>query len=304
VVVCVGLSGLGKPLDEDHVFRAEKFSQLSGLPLNAPVTPAALVAVLSHPLGGLKNIPETARRICLLNQADNELLQDQAEIVASGLLETFSAVVVSALGMAEGAFSGIHTVYEKTAGIILAAGGARRMGQPKLLLPWRGEPLIRHTARQAIEAGLSPLVVVTGSNHEAVEHVLAGLPVQLVHNPDWEAGQSTSVKHGLAALSLESGSAAFLLGDQPQIPAQLIRSLIKKHSHTLAPVTCPRVGEQRANPVLFDRVTFADFASLSGDAGARQILNRYPIDYLPWDDQSLLWDVDTPEDYARLQNAA
>jgi molybdenum cofactor cytidylyltransferase len=315
VVVCVGLSGLGKALDEAHVFRAEKFSQLSGLPLNAPITLSALATVLSHPEGGIKNIPDTARRICLLNQADDESLQRQAKMIATQILGAYSAVVVTSLGLADGSvkpalplsfpepFSGIHAIYEKAGGIILAAGGARRMGQPKLLLPWRGEPIIRHTARHALEAGLSPLVVVTGSNGERVEQALDGLPVQFIHNPDWQMGQSTSVKCGLAALPADCGSVAFLLGDQPQIPAHLVRALVEKHSRSLAPLTCPLVGEQRGNPVLFDRSTFADFATLTGDAGARQIINRYPVDYLPWHDQSLLWDVDTPEDYARLQDA-
>jgi molybdenum cofactor cytidylyltransferase len=312
VVVCVGLSALGQPLDESHVFRASIFSQLSGLPLGEKVTLSALAAVLCHPLGGQKNIPAAARRICLLNQADTPALQAQAQSLARHLLGSFAAVVITTLNQPPGhagapksipgqqPFAGIHAVYEAEAGVILAAGGASRMGQPKLLLDWHGEAIIRHSVKSALQAGLDPVVVVTGAHVDGVSAALADLPVKLVHNPDWNAGQSTSVKIGLSALPPETGAVAFLLGDQPQIPPTLVRALLEQHRRTLAPITCPLIAQQRGNPVLFDRVTFPEFYSLEGDAGARQIFSRHPLDYLPWHDQSLLMDVDTPDDYNRL----
>lgn len=315
VVVCVGMSGLEQPLNEEHVFRSEIFSRLSGLSLNEPINVAALSAVLMHPEGGLKNIPTGARRICLLNQADTPALQAKAQALALRLQEKYEVVVIAALGLAGQKyeeketlqppieFTGIHAVFERAAGIVLAAGGASRMGQPKLLLPWRGEPLIRHTVRTALAAGLSPVVVVTGADADAIQNALSGLPVQYVHNPNWQVGQSTSVKCGLAALPPDVGAAAFLLGDQPQIPIQLVSALLEQHRRTLAPITCPLIGQQRGNPVLFDRVTFPEFFNLQGDAGARQIFSKYSLDYLPWHDQSLLLDVDTPEDYARLKES-
>jgi len=315
VVVCAGLSALGQPLDEDHVFRAAIFSQLCGLPLGQALTPAALAAVLIHPGGGLKNIPAAARRICLLNQADTPVLQSQAQDMARLLLGSFAAVVITSLKLPQAPvrvqkmlprqalFSGIYAVYEAEAGVVLAAGGASRMGQPKLLLPWRGEPIIRHSVKNALLAGLNPVVVVTGAEADGIAAALAGLPVKLVHNPDWKSGQSTSVKAGMAALPPETGAAAFLLGDQPQIPVTLLRALLEQHRRTLAPITCPLIGQQRGNPVLFDRSTFAGFFELEGDAGARQIFSHYPLDYLPWHDQSLLMDVDTPGDYDRLIRA-
>jgi len=313
VVVCAGLSALGRPLDEKNVFRAQLFAQLSGLSIGETLTPEALAAVLANPAGGLKNIPPNARIICLLNQADTPALQAQAMALGQMLPGSFSAVVIAALKpgglplevqpclLVQNGFKGIHAVLEPAGGVVLAAGGAARMGQTKLLLPWRGEPLIRHSARTALQAGLDPVIVVTGANAPEISNALEGLPVKLAFNPDWQNGQSTSVKCGLAALPPQTGSALFLLGDQPQIPVTLIRALLEKHQTTLAPITCPLIGQQRANPVLFDRVTFADFSSLTGDSGARQIFSRYPLDYLPWHDQNLLLDVDTPADFNRLQ---
>ncbi|MBI5953872.1 MAG: putative selenium-dependent hydroxylase accessory protein YqeC [Chloroflexi bacterium] len=97
VVHVTGLSSLGKPLIDEYVHRAEIFSQLSGLPLGSPITPQAIVEVLTHPQGGLKNIPPQARRIALLNQADTPELQSVGWSMARELLGHFDSVVVGSL---------------------------------------------------------------------------------------------------------------------------------------------------------------------------------------------------------------
>jgi molybdenum cofactor cytidylyltransferase len=195
----------------------------------------------------------------------------------------------------------VWAVHERVAGIILAAGAGERMGgQVKLLLPWRGETLVRTVARTALEGGLRPVVVVSGAHADEIEAALSDLPVELAHNPDWRAGQSTSVRVGVEALPGETGAAVFLLGDQPQTPAALVRALRDEHARSLAPVVAPVVGGRRANPVLFDREVFADLRALQGEAGGRQVFERHGVHPLPWDDERQLWDVDTPEDYERL----
>ena len=177
------------------------------------------------------------------------------------------------------------------------------MGQAaqKPLLLWRGDPFIRHVARTALGAGLSPVVIVAGAYTAEIRAAAADLPVMLVHNPEWEAGQSTSVRCGLQALPDPIGSAVFLLADQPQIPIELVQALADRHAHTLSPIVAPLIGDRRGNPVLFDRVTFADLRLLTGDVGGRAVFARHPIAYVPWHDANLLLDVDTPEDYQRLQ---
>jgi len=192
---------------------------------------------------------------------------------------------------------------ESVAGIILAAGASQRMGQPKPLLLWRGKPFICHVARTALDAGLTPVVIVTGARADEVRAALADLPVGIAYNPNWTEGQSTSVQAGLQSLPPETDAAIFLLADQPHIPVELLRALLEQHVQTRAPIVAPLIGEQRGNPVLFDRSTFPDLMSLQGDAGGRQVLSRYPITYVPWDDPKLLLDVDTLEDYERLLNS-
>ncbi len=81
-----------------------------------------------------------------------------------------------------------------------------------------------------------------------------------------------------------------------------MQALTEAHTRTLAPILAPMVAGQRANPVLFDRLTFPDLMALNGDVGGRAIFGKYQVTYLPWHDEGLLLDVDTPEDLERLRD--
>lgn len=317
VVQVVGLSCLGKPLQEEYVHRVEIFARLSGLHPGNPITGEAITRVLSHPDGGLKNIPTAARRVIVLNQADTAALQSAASKMVRPLLAAYDSVIIARLQDQK-----IYAVHERVAAVVLAAGDSSRYGKTKQLLDWHGEPFVRAVAKTALEAGCSPVVVVTGADAEQVERAVKDLPVMIVHNPAWKEGQAGSIRVGLEHLpqirrgtdSAESGNLAvglgrgwegagaaiFLLADQPQVDALVLRALIEKHAEGLYPVVAPMVMDRRANPVLFDRVTFNDLASLQGDVGGRAILHKHKVEYLPWHDDRLLLDVDTPEMYRRL----
>jgi len=301
VIVVAGLSGLGKALTEEWVYRPEEFAALAEMPADAQIDTGALVKVLRHAQGGLKNIPAGAVRIALLNQADTDDLRAQAEQSAGGLLGAYRRVVAASLrgAGADGAEAEIHAVYQATAGIVLAAGAAQRMGQPKQLLAWQGEPLVRRQARIALEAGLDPVIVITGAYADQVAGALAGLKLRVVNNSEWAAGQSTSLRAGLAGVGKDSGSAVFLLADQPFVDAEVIRRLVAEHARTLAAIIAPLVGGRRANPVLFDRRTFGDLAELEGDSGGRQVMGKWGVHLVEWEDARLLVDVDDMEDYLR-----
>lgn len=297
VVHVTGLSALGMPLAEQHVHRAEQFSQLSGLAPGEIITSQALLKILTHPMGALKNIPKNAKRIELLNQADTPELQSIGGELARSLVNHFDSVVVGSLE-----HETIRLI-EPTAGVILAAGSSSRYGELKQLLDWKGKPFVRHVAETALRAGLEPVVVVTGFRHAEIESQLRDLPVNLVRNPEFEQGQSASVKKGISALPNNAGSAIFLLADQPQIPEEVIRALIESHASERQSILAPLVlEERRANPVLFDRATFPDLMQLTGDIGGRAIFDKHPVSYLPWHDDILIFDVDKPEDYERLKN--
>ena len=297
VIVAAGLSALGLPLNDEHVHRAEIFSQLSELQINQPVTTDAIKRMLTHPQGGLKNIPPSARRIALLTQADTPELQSIGGGMARNLLSHFDSVIVGSLQKSE------MQTFEQCAGIILAAGASTRFGSPKQLLDWKGKPFVRQVAETALQAGLWPVVVVTGSHAAEIESALIGLPVNVAYNAEYQQGQSTSIRAGVNALPHNTGASVFLLADQPQIPVDVIRALIESHSHGMQAILAPLVlEERRANPVLMDRVTFPDLLKITGDVGGRAIFDKHRVEYLPWHDDILLFDVDKPEDYQRLKD--
>jgi molybdenum cofactor cytidylyltransferase len=302
VVQVLGLTGLGKPLSAEHVHRPEIFSQLSGLRIGEAITQDALVRVLTHSESGLKKIPVRARKVALLNQADTHGLQSAAQGMAQALMDTFHSVIIASLEQEK-----IFAVHEPIAGIILAAGESRRFGRPKQLLDWKGQPFVRAVAKTALEAGLCPVVVITGANAERVDEAVQDLNVVVVKNEEWASGQGSSIKAGVQALIQPPsqgaegvGGAIFLLTDQPQVTTSIIRALVEKHAEGLYPIVAPMVIDRRANPVLFDRTVFSDLMTLEGDVGGRAVFHQHRVEYLPWHDDRLLLDVDTPEMYQRL----
>jgi len=307
VVVVAGLSGLGKPLTEENVHRAQRFAELSKSKMDEPVTAEKLIEVLTHPDGGLKNIPAGARRVALLNQADTPILQAQAHNIAQALLPAYDSIVITTLNSPLGPLpEPVIAVKENIAGIILAGGKSSRFGEAKQLLDYHRRPFVRVVAETALKAGLSPVILVSGANSEKVEAAVRGLPIKIVHNPDWESGQSTSIRAGITEVKLPNsrqvGGAIFLLADQPQVSVEVLRALVERHSLDLPAALAPYVFDQRANPVLFDRITFNDLLTLQGDTGGRAIFSKFSPRYLNWYDKRLLLDVDTPEDYQKLMN--
>lgn len=297
VVVSAGLTGIGKPLTSDFVHRPQVFAQLGQATLGELVSIQHIAAAMMHPDGGKKNIPEKARRVALLNQADNRYLIDTAAEAAETLSKSYHAVVIAALKHPEVEVAAVH---ERIAGIILAAGQSSRYGQPKILLDWRGMPLIRKVALTAIAAGLSPVIVVLGAVTEPAITALHDLQVEVIMNENWPSGQSQSIRAGISALPAQTGGAIFLLGDQPQVTAGLLKALCEEHRKSLAPIIAPVVDGHRANPVLFDRVTFPHLNRLEGDRGGRALFSQFGVTQMAWFDNGLLLDIDTPQDYQKL----
>jgi len=301
IVQVVGLSGLEKRLTTEHVHRAGIFSKIAGLRANEKITPHTIIKAVSHPDGGLKNIPENSKRVILLNQADTLELQATARAMAPSLMSSYQSVIASSLTSGK-----IYAVHEPIAGIILAAGESTRYGKPKQLLDWKGQPFVRVVTQTAIRAGLSPVIVVTGAHAEKVEAVLRDMDVTLVRNEGWHNGQGSSIREGMIALTSSSledvrvGGAIFMLADQPQVSITVIQALKEKHAEGLFPIVAPMVIDRRGNPVLFDCNTFPDLMTLEGDVGGRAIFHKHHVEYLAWHDDSLLMDIDTPEQYQRL----
>jgi molybdenum cofactor cytidylyltransferase len=188
------------------------------------------------------------------------------------------------------------------AAIVLAAGLSRRMGQPKLLLDWGGQPLLRRVVEQARAAGLDDLVVVTGPEAPELRRALDGLPVRFVVNPEPERGQASSIACAVAALGPSIEAALILLGDQPLLPPEVIPRLLERFRQGGMQIVAPIYRGVQGNPVLFAAAVFPELARLTGDSGARPVLQRDPgrVERVLFD-LPVPADLDTPEEYERLR---
>ena len=293
VAVVAGLSGLGQPIAQLH--RHEQIARLTGLASAEPLDVEALVRVLVSPQGGRKGLRQGVASSLVLNQADTSRQQAQAAEIANQLTGVFDRVIAAQLEKSK-----LWAAWEPVSVVLLAAGASRRLGRPKQLLDWRGKPLVRYMAEVALSAGLHEVIAVTGAAEPEVAATLHGLPLKQVFNPSWEDGQSTSVQAGLAAAADNVGAIIFVLVDQPLVNANLLRALANTHAQSMASIVAPLIDQQRGNPVLFDRRTFADFSALQGDEGARCLFARYRAVWLPWHDDRALLDIDSESDYQRL----
>ncbi len=187
----------------------------------------------------------------------------------------------------------------RIAAVVLAAGRSTRMGGPnKLLAEIAGRPLLRIVVEEALASHAKPVIVVVGHERADVEKALAGLPVQLIHNPDFAQGLGTSLKAGIAAVPAEADGAIVCLGDMPQVDASLIDRLIAAFDPDRgALIVMPTVEGRRGNPVLWSRRFFPDLMAIEGDVGARHFIGRYSeaVVEVPLEGRAALVDVDTPE---------
>lgn len=201
----------------------------------------------------------------------------------------------------------------RTAAIILAAGTSSRMsdGRNKLLLPLQQRPVLAHVIAAALGSRARPVVLVLGHQAEEVRaHLQPGeltTLVQIVENPAFADGQSTSMQAGLRAMltdqpARELESVIFLLGDQPMVTADLIDGLIDLHTASGKRIVLPLYAGQRGNPVLFSLDLAPELLQVSGDEGGRGVLKRHPQDIatLAVSEEMLNADVDTWEAYQRV----
>lgn len=196
----------------------------------------------------------------------------------------------------------VETVPEKGRNIValvLAAGRSSRMGGPnKLVAEIAGKPLVRIVAEEALASRARPVIVVTGHQRERVSAALAGLPVRLVHNPDFADGLGTSLKAGIAAVPEDADGVIVCLGDMPQVDAALIDRLVGAFDPERgALVVVPTIDGKRGNPVVWSRRFFPDLMLVEGDVGARHLIGRYSeaVTEVPVTGKGALTDVDTPE---------
>ena len=185
--------------------------------------------------------------------------------------------------------------------VILAAGASARLGRPKQLLELGGEALIRHALQSALASSADDVVLVLGSRAEEIARAAGEGNHRTIVNPDFALGQSTSMVAGIAALD-GSDAAVVMLGDQPTVGTELLNQLISAFAETRAAIVQPRYRGKPGNPVLFGRELFPELLQVTGDLGAREIIERRRNEIAYVDvDQPVPPDVDSDEDYEHLK---
>jgi len=188
--------------------------------------------------------------------------------------------------------------------VILAAGTSSRLGRPKQLLDLGGEPLIRHTVRNAISSDAGRVILVLGNRADEIAAAAGELGQQTIVNPAYCDGQSTSMVSGLGALGADVDAAIMMLGDQPTVDPTVLDALIRTFAETSAAIVQPRYRGTPGNPVLFRQDLFPELLEVTGDLGARGIIKRRSEDIAYVDiDQALPPDVDSDQDYEALKAA-
>lgn len=186
--------------------------------------------------------------------------------------------------------------------IILAAGTSSRLGFNKLTVSIDGESVIRRSVKPFLSAELHKVLVVTGHDHRTIKKELDGLGVNLIHNPHFKEGMSTSVK---AAMPFLKGCDALLfhLGDKPFVSSRSIKSILKAYREGKAKIVMPRFDGKTGHPVMIDsNLLQSEIGRLHGDRGLREVIEKYKRDVVFIEgDSGNLYDIDTTQAIDRLR---
>lgn len=195
----------------------------------------------------------------------------------------------------------ISTQSLRIGAVLLAAGASTRMGQPKQLMLLDGKPLVVRAAECLLATETWPIIVVLGSHAEAVRARLARLPVLFADNPAWAEGMASSLRAGIATLQQFSRTldgALVSLCDQPGFSPEVVRQLIAMQRASGRSMVAAHYAGRNGAPALFMRDQFPALVSLTGEEGARTLLNRQPGQVATIAVPGLEADLDTPEDFA------
>ncbi len=186
----------------------------------------------------------------------------------------------------------------KIGGILLAAGGSSRLGQPKQLVEFQGKTLIRRSAETLMDSDCNPIVVVLGAEIERSTIELDGLDVNIYINEKWQTGMSSSIISGLRSLiEIEPNLDAVVIAlcDQPNVNSVDIDKLISAFNVSRPPIVAARYGETTGVPALFASRLFDDLFQLEGDKGARKLIQRHDH-YVTIHIEGAIFDIDTSHD--------
>ena len=182
----------------------------------------------------------------------------------------------------------------KIAGILLAAGASSRLGRPKQLVTYNGTPLVCHAASQALAFCDAGLIAVTGAHHDDVAAALEGMFVKVVYSSGWSEGIAASIRQGVTSIRADADAILLMVCDQPLVTSKDLRNLVNAWNSNPERIAAAEYGGNRGVPAIFPNSLRESLLSLSGDRGAKGIIDATRgVSVVPM--PHALFDVDTPE---------
>ena len=188
--------------------------------------------------------------------------------------------------------------------LILAAGQSKRMGQPKMLLPWGNTTVLGQVLQTLKQANIPDMLVVTGAARIDIEKICAAYETLVAHNPDYANGEMlSSLQTGLSVLrdKTSAETALIVLGDQPQVQEGSVRAVVRRFIETESNLVVPSFQMRRGHPWLVARPLWDEIPQMKSPQSPRDFLNSHAseIEYVDVDNPSILADLDTFEDYLK-----
>jgi molybdenum cofactor cytidylyltransferase len=302
VVAIASLRVLGQQLNATNVYNAGAIMERYGFVEDARIKSPWVAQVLRDEQLGLQGVPPQARVMALLNGVTaHGYARARARLIGRLILRQ-PRVRGVAIGSVRGA-APIFEVQRPLGAVVLAAGMSQRMGQHKLMLPWMGgRTIIEHIIEQLILARIDYITAVTGHRAGQVRRLATAMGVHTVHNPHYRTGEMlSSLKVGLASMPDHMAAALVVLGDQPRLQPRIVTQIGMAYAEGAGGIIIPSYQMKRGHPILIDRRYWPDILNLPEDAALRDVINTYAADigYVTVDTDSVLRDVDTPDDYTQ-----
>jgi len=189
--------------------------------------------------------------------------------------------------------------------MILAAGESKRMGKPKLLLPFGEKTIIETIVETVVSSKVEKTLIIFGSERKKIEEKIKNYPVKIVYNRDFRSGMLSSVQCGFQSLPEETRAVLVVLGDQPKISATVINKLVDAYKSSGKGIVLPVYNKERGHPVLIDVKYREEVENLNPEVGLRGTVYNHPEDILEVEVEtpSIFQDIDDESDYKReLEN--
>lgn len=291
------LDALGKPATDESVHRMREFEKLTGIKSGEIIRESHLCAMVNSDEGMFKQVK--TRKVLLINKVESkEQYQRAINFIDNHILKVDEIYI----GSIKNEFIEIYKKDDvKTAAVVLASGYGKRMGQNKLLMHIDGKPMIQYVLDNVEKNDFYERHIVTA--YKEVENIAAAYgDFHTVINTHPEFGQSHSVVLGTKHCSAECDGYMFFTGDMPKLTCETVNKLLKVFAKE-DKIVVPVYGSNPGNPVIFPKRFRKTLLDLTGDAGGRQIIKafREQVVYVPVTDKKQGMDIDTHEDFMRLE---